>query len=33
MTPRDAATRVAEKGLKELLLAFAANPDQADFAD
>ncbi|MDR3440151.1 NUDIX hydrolase [Telmatospirillum sp.] len=33
MTPAEAATAVQEKGLKRLLLNFAANPDQADFAD
>jgi len=33
MRPEDAAAAVAEKGLKRLLLAFAADPSQADFAD
>jgi 8-oxo-dGTP pyrophosphatase MutT (NUDIX family) len=33
MRPAEAAAAVGEKGLKRLLLAFAANPDQADFAD
>lgn len=33
MRPTEAAAAVGEKGLKRLLLAFAANPDQADFAD
>jgi 8-oxo-dGTP pyrophosphatase MutT (NUDIX family) len=33
MRPAEAAAAVDEKGLKRLLLAFAANPDQADFAD
>lgn len=33
MPPAEAATLVAEKGLKRLLLAFAADPAQADFID
>ncbi len=33
MRPAEAAAAVGEKGLKRLLRAFAANPDQADFAD
>lgn len=33
MRPADAAVVVAEAGLKRLLLAFAADPGQADFAD
>ena len=33
MLPQEAASRVAEKGLKRLLLAFAEDPNQADFAD
>lgn len=33
MRPVEAAASVTEKGLKRLLLAFARDPDQADFAD
>ncbi|PKU24185.1 NUDIX hydrolase [Telmatospirillum siberiense] len=33
MRPEEAAAAVVEKGLKRLLLAFAKDPEQADFAD
>ena len=33
MAADEAATLVQEKGLKQLLLSFAATPDQADFAN